>query len=53
MKFSEQWLREWIDLPLDSEALCEHLTMLGLEVDSVAPAAPALPDNVVAGRIET
>lgn len=53
MKFSEQWLREWIDLPLNSEALCEHLTMLGLEVDSVAPAAPALPDTVVAGRIAT
>jgi len=51
MIISEQWLREWIDLNLDTDGLVERLTMAGLEVDSVTRAGPAL-DDVVAGRIE-
>ncbi len=35
MKFSEQWLREWVDPQIDSAELVEQLTMLGLEVDGV------------------
>jgi len=35
MKFSEKWLREWIDPPVSTSELVEHLTMAGLEVDSV------------------
>jgi phenylalanyl-tRNA synthetase beta chain len=50
MKISESWLREWVDPDLDSAALAHRLTMLGLEVDSVEPAAPAL-DNVVVGEV--
>lgn len=50
MRFSETWLREWVDPPVDVDALCEQLTMAGLEVDTVEPAAPAL-DGVVVGRI--
>lgn len=50
MRFSETWLREWVDPPVDVDALCEQLTMAGLEVDKVEPAAPAL-DGVVVGRI--
>jgi len=38
MKFSEQWLREWVDPQIGSEELVEQLTMLGLEVDGVARA---------------
>ncbi len=34
MKFSEQWLREWVDPPVDSAALVQQLTGIGLEVDS-------------------
>ena len=51
MKFSEQWLREWVDPPLSTEALADQLTMLGMEVEDVSPAAPELRD-VVAGRVE-
>jgi phenylalanyl-tRNA synthetase beta chain len=51
MIISEQWLREWIDLNLDTDELVERLTMAGLEVDSVTRAGPAL-DSVVVGRIE-
>jgi phenylalanyl-tRNA synthetase beta chain len=50
MRFSEKWLREWVDPPVDIDALCEQLTMAGLEVDTTGPAAPAL-DGVVVGRI--
>jgi len=40
MKFSEQWLREWVNPTVDTATLAEQLTMAGLEVDSVEPAAP-------------
>ena len=50
MKFSEQWLREWVDLPVDSTTLLEQLTMAGLEVDGAEPAAPML-DGVVVGKV--
>ncbi len=39
MKFSEQWLREWVNPPIDSEALATQLTMAGLEVESLSSAA--------------
>lgn len=50
MKFSETWLREWVDPALGVDELCEQLTMAGLEVDKVEPAAPPLA-GVVVGRI--
>ena len=53
MKFSEQWLREWVDPPVSTETLADQLTMLGMEVEEVAPAAPDDLDGVVAGRVET
>ena len=40
MKLDEGWLREWVDPGVGAEALAEQLTRAGLEVDSVAPAAP-------------
>ncbi|QBQ55546.1 phenylalanine--tRNA ligase subunit beta [Nitrosococcus wardiae] len=40
MKFSEAWLRQWVNPDLSTEALVERLTLAGLEVDSVEPAAP-------------
>ena len=52
MKFSERWLREWIDPPVDTAAIVTQLTMAGLEVDGVAPAAPAFR-SVVVGCVET
>ncbi len=50
MKFSEAWLREWVDPDLDSAALTHRLTMLGLEVDGTESVAPAL-DGVVVGKV--
>ena len=41
MKFSELWLREWVNTTLDSEALSNQITMAGLEVDGVEPVAGA------------
>ena len=35
MKFSESWLREWINPEISSEMLADQLTMAGLEVDNV------------------
>ncbi len=51
MIISEQWLRDWIDVPLDTDGLVHRLTMAGLEVDSVARAGPPL-SQVVVGRIQ-
>ncbi|MCI0400564.1 MAG: phenylalanine--tRNA ligase subunit beta [Gammaproteobacteria bacterium] len=48
MQFSEQWLREWVDPPVPTETLVEQLTMAGLEVESVQPAAPEFRGVVVA-----
>jgi len=50
MKFSETWLREWVDPEQSSVELAESLTMAGLEVDSMEPAAPAF-DGIVVGKI--
>lgn len=50
MKFSESWLREWVNPEVSTETLLEQLTMAGLEVDSVEPAAPAF-ENVVVGEV--
>ena len=40
MKFSEAWLREWVNPNVTTEQLADQLSMAGLEVDSVEPAAP-------------
>lgn len=48
MKFSETWLREWVNPPVDTQALVSQLTMAGIEVDSVTPAAGAFSGVVVA-----
>ncbi|HEY5738421.1 MAG TPA: phenylalanine--tRNA ligase subunit beta, partial [Gammaproteobacteria bacterium] len=48
MEISENWLREWVDPPLDSERLASQLTMAGLEVGGSRAAAPALDGVVVA-----
>ena len=48
MKFSEQWLREWVDPVVSTDQLVSQLTMAGLEVDSVEPVAPVFSGVVVA-----
>jgi phenylalanyl-tRNA synthetase beta chain len=39
MRFSVNWLKEWVRTDLDAHALAEKLTGSGLEVDSVEPVA--------------
>lgn len=48
MKFSENWLREWVDPQISTTQLLEQLTMAGLEVDAVEPVAAVFSDVVVA-----
>ncbi|MCG7535026.1 phenylalanine--tRNA ligase subunit beta [Pseudoalteromonas sp. OOF1S-7] len=50
MKFSEKWLREWVNPAIDTEALSEQLSMAGLEVDGVDPVAGDF-DGVVIGEV--
>ncbi|HSB99266.1 MAG TPA: phenylalanine--tRNA ligase subunit beta, partial [Burkholderiaceae bacterium] len=50
MQFPESWLREFCDPPLSTEALAELLTMSGMEVEELRPAAPAF-SGVVVGEI--
>ena len=50
MRFSEAWLREYVNPPIDSDRLVAQLTMAGLEVDSVEPAAGQFR-NVIVGEI--
>ncbi|MGK3196281.1 phenylalanine--tRNA ligase subunit beta [Enterobacter ludwigii] len=50
MKFSELWLREWVNTTLDSEALSNQITMAGLEVDGVEPVSGAF-NGVVVGEV--
>ena len=50
MKFNDLWLREWVNPALDVEALAAQITMAGLEVDAIAPVAPAF-SGVVVGEI--
>jgi phenylalanyl-tRNA synthetase beta chain len=52
MKISEHWLHEWAALKLDAVKLGAQMTMAGLEVGSIQPAAPKL-DNVVVGKIRS
>ncbi|MDD5385068.1 MAG: phenylalanine--tRNA ligase subunit beta [Gallionella sp.] len=52
MKFSENWLRTWVNPELSSEALAHALTMAGLEVEALEPVAPAFDSVVVAEVLE-
>ncbi|MFV0278348.1 MAG: phenylalanine--tRNA ligase subunit beta [Parahaliea sp.] len=48
MKISEQWLREWVNPELDSQALAHQITMAGLEVDALEPVAGVFSGVIVA-----
>jgi phenylalanyl-tRNA synthetase beta chain len=47
MNILSNWLREWVNPNVTDETLAEQLTMAGLEVDSIAPIAPAFKGVVV------
>jgi len=48
MRFSEKWLREWVNPSLGTDELVAQVTMAGLEVDSVAKVAGEFSGVVVA-----
>ena len=50
MKVSEHWLRTICDPALSSKELAHALTMAGLEVEEVTPAAPGF-EGVVVGQV--
>ncbi len=50
MQISEAWLRSYVNPEISTEQLVEQLTMAGLEVDSVKPAAANF-SGVVVGEV--
>ncbi|MGA7540827.1 MAG: phenylalanine--tRNA ligase subunit beta [Steroidobacteraceae bacterium] len=48
MRISYSWLKEWVGVPWSPEELGSRLTMAGLEVEALEPAAPAFSGVVVA-----
>lgn len=50
MKFSEQWLREWVSPDVSTEDLGHRLTMGGLEVDAIEPVAGEF-SKIVVGEV--
>lgn len=52
MKFSENWLRQWVSPAIDTQALSEQLSMAGLEVDGIEPVAGSFHTVVVGEVVE-
>jgi phenylalanyl-tRNA synthetase beta chain len=52
MKFSELWLREWVNPAISTAQLAEQITMAGLEVDGVEPVAGDFSGVVVGEVVE-
>ncbi len=50
MRFSEAWLRQWVDPDITTEQLADQLSMVGLEVESVEPVAGEF-EGVVVGEV--
>jgi phenylalanyl-tRNA synthetase beta chain len=50
MRISLAWLGEWVDVGTDAGALASRLTMSGIEVESVEPAAGEF-EGVVVGEV--
>ncbi|WP_263080278.1 phenylalanine--tRNA ligase subunit beta [Endozoicomonas sp. Mp262] len=50
MKFSEQWLRQWVNIEAGTQELVDKITMAGLEVDGVEPVAAPF-SGIVVGEI--
>ena len=52
MRVSHRWLSEWLGNTPGPRDLASRLTMAGLEVEAVEPAAPPLPGVVVGEIVE-
>ncbi|UVM20142.1 phenylalanine--tRNA ligase subunit beta [Pseudomonas wadenswilerensis] len=53
MKFSEKWLRGWVNPQVSRDDLVARLSMAGLEVDSVTPAAGQFSGIIVGEVLST
>ena len=52
MKFSEKWLREWVNPSVSTDELSDQLSMAGLEVDGVVAVAGEFSGVVVGEVVE-
>jgi phenylalanyl-tRNA synthetase beta chain len=52
MRISVNWLNDWLGRPAEPRDLAARLTMAGLEVEAVEPAAPPLAGIVVGEIVE-
>ena len=52
MKFSENWLRELVDIPATRAELTHRLTMCGLEVESLEVLGESLAGVVIGEIVE-
>jgi len=52
MKFSKQWLEQYLGTQLSPEQLADQLTMAGFEVESIEPVAPDF-SAIVVGQVLT
>ncbi len=52
MKFSESWLREWVNPSLSSDELAHQITMAGLEVDGIDPVAGEFTGVIIGEVVE-
>ena len=53
MKFSHNWLNEYLTDSQSSQELADILTLAGLEVDAIEPVVAEKVTNVVIGQIKT
>jgi len=51
MRVPLQWLREYVDPPLDTHALADRLTMTGTKVEAIHRHGVAALDHFVVGRV--
>ncbi|MBV9000450.1 MAG: phenylalanine--tRNA ligase subunit beta [Solirubrobacterales bacterium] len=51
MRVPLHWLREYVDPPLDTEALAHRLTMTGTKVEAIERHGVAALENFVVGRV--
>ena len=47
MLISLKWLKDYVDISLDAQALADKLTMAGLEVDEIKTIKPSFSSVVV------
>ena len=52
MKFSELWLREWVNPSVSTDELAKILTMAGLEMESIEPVAGDF-DKTIVGQVKS